>query len=855
MKNYLTNWFILFFLFTGYAFSQGPYKIEMWGMFEGSIVHNQKYNNPYVDVELKVQWESPSGRIIDFWGFWDGGSTWKFRFMPDERGSWKYKASFSDGSYSTSGEIKCTDTDNPGMIVADKVNPNWFGFSSGEHGMIRSLHVGDCFFATNWDDPKDDLDTNKRIVFLNWLEENEYNLLSIGSHFLNREHPGRGKGWYTPDLWPLNVEEYQKMEIILNELAERRIHVFPFAGFMGKASDFPVDPAEQETYIKYTIARLGPYYNLLFNVAGPEPMKSGEDGGKPYQFVMDTANIGRLGMLIKKYDPFGHMLTVHNKDDGTIHRKSQWLTYQALQGGKSTNLEAVYTFLRERHEEGKPTYAQEIFWPGNKWHNGGNSFTEDEIRRKGILMIMAQTTINYADMDGNSSTGFSGQPEMERLHQNWHDIMHKIWDLFDTTDFYQMNPANEMVSAGFCLADQQNKFIIYLPEGNPVDVKTISDIPYVISWLNAENLTDWHEGGETLTGKSITPPAPGEWLLFLNINPDATSITRGNYPDIARDKKGNLHLAYNRDGLKYMKYDVSSKQWSDEQDTGCECENVKRSDPDVVVSSKGYPQVYCGREFARWTGKYWQQINPKATRDTEIAIDANDNVFIIDRGGNQDGHIGISMLSPNADEWVILTDPDTGDAGDHTNHVYPDLEINKNDNTIHLVQRHGPLKEVTYRFSSDGGISWAPSEPISNDRFEGPHIVVDHKNNVYVTTGNGVFFKRIGKDVWHPEGRILDVKPRFQPELSVDAQNNIYVTSFGGKYNIRAKNGWLGEKYIHKISSAETIGFTEAAGANDFVYVVWEEGHGEEEKGLKEDAYIFMGKLYKTGRFEYLFKD
>ena len=99
--------------------------------------------------------------------------------------------------------------------------------------MFRSFHVGDRFFASNWDDPFDDNDGNKRTEFLNWLQGQGYNMLSIASHYLNRQEKGRGDGWTTLKLWPFNVEEYREMETILDELSRCEIIVFPFAGFFG----------------------------------------------------------------------------------------------------------------------------------------------------------------------------------------------------------------------------------------------------------------------------------------------------------------------------------------------------------------------------------------------------------------------------------------------------------------------------------------------------------------------------------------------------------------------------------------------------------------------------------------------
>ena len=82
---------------------------------------------------------------------------------------------------------------------------------------------------------------------------------------------------YYADLWDDSKgtpvpSEYDRAEKILDDLSERQIIVYPFAGFFGQSSDFPVDQANQELYLRYTISRWGPYWNLLFNVAGPEPL-------------------------------------------------------------------------------------------------------------------------------------------------------------------------------------------------------------------------------------------------------------------------------------------------------------------------------------------------------------------------------------------------------------------------------------------------------------------------------------------------------------------------------------------------------------------------------------------------------
>src|SRR5688500_2204300 len=130
----------------------------------------------------------------------------------------------------------------PGPLGKDRSNPIWFGFRDGRQLLVRSFHVGDRFFAANWDDPVRE-DGEKRTAFLDWAQRHGYNMLSIASHYLNREVEGRGQGWDTPDLWPLDAAEYRKAEGVLDDLARRQILVYPFAGFFGRDSDFPRDPA------------------------------------------------------------------------------------------------------------------------------------------------------------------------------------------------------------------------------------------------------------------------------------------------------------------------------------------------------------------------------------------------------------------------------------------------------------------------------------------------------------------------------------------------------------------------------------------------------------------------------------
>jgi hypothetical protein len=482
--------------------------IAEWDRFEIAVSNSKTYADPFRDVTLNVTYTRPDGSHVDFWGFYDGGTTWRLRFMPDATGAWTYKATFSDGSPGVAGAFQCVHGDLPGLIGHDEVNPIWFGFRGGRHQLMRSFHAGDRFFASNWP-------SASRVAFLDWAQAQGYNMLGIASHYLNRNIVDRGQGWNTPDLWDgptraLRPAEYQRMETVLSDLAARRMVVFPFAGFFGKASDFPLDHADQELYLRYTLARVAAYWNLLFAVAGPEPLLAGETN--QWREAMGMAEISRLGTLTQSLNVFQHLVTVHNVIDQNAFKGEAWESYTTLQGPKTVDRHILSAGLLSKHAA-KPLYAYELLWPGNTV--GHPPYSDVDIRKNGFVMIMSGTTINFGDMNGNSSSGFSGTMNLADKVQSRHDIIKRVWDFFEKIELYKLSPHQDLVSNGFCLADPGREYLVYLEGRGSVSV-TATGGPYQVEWINAQNTTDVRAMGSTPDGKQLASPAEGDdWILHL----------------------------------------------------------------------------------------------------------------------------------------------------------------------------------------------------------------------------------------------------------------------------------------------------------------------------------------------------
>jgi hypothetical protein len=92
--------------------------VGIWMRFEQTFTSAKTYENPLYNVKsFTAAFTSPSGRTLTRSGFWDGGTTWKVRFMPDETGTWRYTTTCSDkentGLHGIEGSIECVTTKSP----------------------------------------------------------------------------------------------------------------------------------------------------------------------------------------------------------------------------------------------------------------------------------------------------------------------------------------------------------------------------------------------------------------------------------------------------------------------------------------------------------------------------------------------------------------------------------------------------------------------------------------------------------------------------------------------------------------------------------------------------------------------
>ncbi len=85
---------------------------ETWVAEEISFISEKKYANPFEDVDVDLLLYG-DGKVYTIPAFWDGGDTWKIRFVCPAAGDWYYKTVCTDEEntslHSRTGKVVCTE--------------------------------------------------------------------------------------------------------------------------------------------------------------------------------------------------------------------------------------------------------------------------------------------------------------------------------------------------------------------------------------------------------------------------------------------------------------------------------------------------------------------------------------------------------------------------------------------------------------------------------------------------------------------------------------------------------------------------------------------------------------------------
>jgi hypothetical protein len=342
--------------------------VEQWGTWELTL-QGPADGNPFVDVELSARF-SQADKTVVVPGFYDGGGSYRVRFMPEQAGRWRYETSSNRPALNGKAGTFTASPPSPRNRGPVRVHNTYhFAYADG----TPYFPIGTTCYA--WTHQGDRLEEQT----LATLRESPFNKLRMcvfPKHYAYNQnepalYPFAGtppRGW---DFTRFNPEFFRHLEKRVGELRDLGIEAdlilfHPYDkghwGFdrMGREAD--------ERYLRYAIARLAACRNVWWSLANE------------YDFMKEKteADWDRYCQLVARADPYGHLRSIHN---GTLiyNHTQPWVTHASIQNGSAVADFGRAVLYRDVYR--KPVVLDEVKYEGDIEQRWGNLSAEEMVHR------------------------------------------------------------------------------------------------------------------------------------------------------------------------------------------------------------------------------------------------------------------------------------------------------------------------------------------------------------------------------------------------------------------------------------------------------------------------------------------
>jgi len=316
------------------AAAQTP-KTGQWEPFEVTMSGSADFANAYVDglpdggrpfvvVTFTGTSGDAKGSSYAVPGFWDGGRTWKARFAAPAAGEWSYSASSTDpvlqgvkGRFQSAAWSVGEKAANPtrhGFVRVARNGPRagrYFEYADG----TPFLWIGDTWWP--WLKRGIPFTRAKQVI-----DDRSARGFTIGQVVFGANNATRlaGRDFATPDL-----DAIHDAERFIAYANSQGITLWIMPWWSANNLDKSAGAEKMRRWTRYVVHRLAAY-NVIWNVGGEYNMY--DYGGLGLQFWKE------LGALMRREDPYGHAIGVHNTPPGwtagEMGDSAQWSTGSVL---------------------------------------------------------------------------------------------------------------------------------------------------------------------------------------------------------------------------------------------------------------------------------------------------------------------------------------------------------------------------------------------------------------------------------------------------------------------------------------------------------------------------------------------
>ncbi len=356
--------------------------VRKYEIFEWTLTADVSgVENPFAQVSLKAVVTGPEGEArLD--GFYDGGNTFRLRFMPKAEGEYALE----------------TQSNHPalhGLAASFTALPA----PAGDHGPVGvdGIHFrhadGARFFVMGttayvWHHRPAEI-RERTLASFSRYGFNKIRMLFFPKHYTGNF--GAIDVSYEPPCYPFegrpgsfdfsrpNPTYFREYEDRLRELDARGIiadtilfHPYDYGHWN---IDAGMDEDEALFYVKYLVARIAAFRNVWWSLANEYDIKLLSDK-KTLTVGLHVRDWDVIGEFVKARDPSGHPISCHNITFGRIYPDRPWMSHVSYQHPDT------YTQMIElRARCGKPVIDDEYQYEGNTPDDWGNSSAELTLER------------------------------------------------------------------------------------------------------------------------------------------------------------------------------------------------------------------------------------------------------------------------------------------------------------------------------------------------------------------------------------------------------------------------------------------------------------------------------------------
>ncbi|MBC8094985.1 MAG: DUF4038 domain-containing protein [Akkermansiaceae bacterium] len=497
--------------------------VPKWTRFEQSFKSSFSYEKPLQSCTFTAEFISPIGITNLVLGFWDGGKTWRIRFLPEQPGRWTFRTRCSDwqndGLQNQSGEFLCTAPLGTGRFT--------------RHGPIRAARDqrhfqhqdGTPFFwiaDVAWDAAR--LSTP--------LEWNAYAQIRAAQKFTAAQWsvvPGKdieGESAFLDRTQILpNPEFFQRLDAKIETL--NRVGLLSIvAPFWNRDRQyFDPLPEDQKTYLlRYLVARWGAHHVawLLHS-----------EGGTPAA----VAHWKKIGPHIFAGTHRGPVLLTlpENSEAGSELREQGWIdAYAFLPGLGSSALREILAA-----STGRPLIPILSAVENKKASGSAQRINANDLRREiwsNLLRISTAGTCYSSDAvaDWNPTLDQNLTKDLPLWHKSLFLPGAKqlvvVSETFNALPYWQLRPATATAATrfkagieGLAAAETANKSLslFYNLEERTLELP-LPALPRspALTWLNTLN-GQTNSAVAVMGARSVRFPTPeaGDWVLIVKSSP------------------------------------------------------------------------------------------------------------------------------------------------------------------------------------------------------------------------------------------------------------------------------------------------------------------------------------------------